>query len=253
MWNLYASDHVHSVTVMSALAAGTGLPLHQAPCDLAPGGMVTYGCLRGLRALFERTRIEGRDYVYLDNGYFRPSAHNRRDYSGYYRATKNALQHDGSGTADPHRFEMLGKRLLPWKFGGQAIMICPPGNVFAGLVGFDAQGWLAQTIATIKKVTDRPYLVRDKSNRGGVTLWDALRDCHCLVTHSSNAAVEALVYGVPVFCTAPCAAYAMGQPDLSMIEAPRYPEREPWAWALAANQWTLAEMKSGQMWREINP
>jgi hypothetical protein len=214
--------------------------------------MVTYGFLRGLRPLFESVRSEQRDYVYLDNGYFRPSAHGRQDYSGYYRVTRNALQHDGGGKADPHRFEMLGKRIDPWKRGGRYVMICPPGDTFGELNGFSSAKWLRDVTATLRSSTDRPYIVRDKRNPGGVTLFDALRNCHCMVTHSSNAAVEALLYGIPVFCTNPCAGYAMGQPDITKIEAPRYPEREQWAWNLAANQWTLNEMKSGKCWKELN-
>lgn len=252
MWTLYTSGHIHSVTVIGALAAGTGLPMRQTPCALEDGGMVTYGALRGLRPLWRQAQHERRDFVYVDNGYFRPSAHGRRDYSGYYRATRNAVQHDGSGNADPHRFEMLGKRLMPWRKDGRQIMVCPPGQVYAGVMGFDAQRWLTDTLRALRAATDRPLLVRDKRQAGAVPLWEALRDVHALVTHSSNAAVEALLYGVPVFCTAPCAAQAMGCGDLGQIEKPLYPEREQWAWNLAANQWTLAEMKSGQAWRELN-
>jgi hypothetical protein len=236
---------------MGALAAGSGLPLHQTPCDLADGGMVTYGCLRGLRPLFDRVRAEKRNFVYVDNGYFRPSAHSRKDYSGYYRATHNALQHNGAGGADPHRFEMLGKRLHAWRSGGSEIMICPPSVDYGEWYGFDAVAWLGNTLATLKKHTDRPIRIREKRVAGGCTLWDALRTCHALVTHSSNAAVEALLFGVPVFCTEPCAAYAMGDPNIVNIECPRRFDREQWAWNLAANQWTLAEMKSGAAWREV--
>ena len=67
-----------------------------------------------------------------------------------------------------------------------------------------------------------------------------LKDCHAVVVHSSNVAVDALLAGVPVFCTVPCAAYRMGYADLSKIESPLYPDdREQWAWNLADQQWTL--------------
>jgi hypothetical protein len=72
------------------------------------------------------------------------------------------------------------------------------------------------------------------------------------VCWTSNAAVDAVLAGVPVFCTSPCAAYRMGHADLSKIETPHFPpDREQWAWSLAANQWTLREMASGQCWREL--
>ena len=51
----------------------------------------------------------------------------------------------------------------------------------------------------------------------------ALRGAWALVTCASNAAVEALLAGVPVFCTRPCAAYRMGKADVAEIETQRCP------------------------------
>ena len=99
--------------------------------------------------------------------------------------------------------------------------------------GFDAEAWLQTTLKTLKRHTDREIWVRAK--KGNTTPLDAdLKDCHAVVAHSSNAAVVALLAGVPVFCTAPCAAYRMGEADMSKIEMPVYPDdREQWAWNLA--------------------
>jgi hypothetical protein len=134
-------------------------------------------------------------------------------------------------------------------------MVCPPGEVYAGLMGFSAAQWLSDILATLKRCTDRPVIIRSKPAKGvkAEPLWTSLRDCHALVCHSSNSAVEALQFGVPVFCTAPCAASALGSADVSTIEHPQYPGgREQWCWNLAAAQWTLAEMRAGTCWRELN-
>jgi hypothetical protein len=65
--------------------------------------------------------------------------------------------------------------------------------------------------------------------------------------------VDALLAGVPVFCTAPCAAQTMGHTDPALIETPLYPDdRERWARVLAANQWTLDEMRDGACWHDLN-
>jgi hypothetical protein len=115
--------------------------------------------------------------------------------------------------------------------------------------------WLPQTLETLRRHTDREIRVREKPPGGlkhRMPIEDALRCCHALVTDQSNAAVLALLTGVPVFCTSPCAAYRMGHPDLAKIETPHFPpDREQWAWNLAANQWTLRQMDSGQCWREL--
>ncbi|MEQ8504625.1 MAG: hypothetical protein RIB80_04815 [Rhodospirillales bacterium] len=73
-----------------------------------------------------------------------------------------------------------------------------------------------------------------------------------MVTWTSNAAVDALLAGVPVFCTGDCAASVMGRSDPINIEYPYYPDnRYEWAATLAANQWTLDEIASGMMWAAL--
>lgn len=67
----------------------------------------------------------------------------------------------------------------------------------------------------------------------------------------SNIAVDAVIAGIPVFCTGPCAGLTMGLSDLSKIESPVRPEREQWLYTLAANQWTFEEMKRGELWNVI--
>ncbi|NIR32704.1 MAG: hypothetical protein GWN84_26070 [Gammaproteobacteria bacterium] len=64
--------------------------------------------------------------------------------------------------------------------------------------------------------------------------------------------VKALAAGVPVFSLGPSMATRMGSSDLSRIEQPLYPEnREQWFAALAANQWTMAEIEAGTAWRDL--
>jgi hypothetical protein len=254
MWNIYTSGHSHSMTVCSALAEGSGLPLLKV-VGLQPGGMITYGALRGLEKLLDQARAERRDWAYLDNGYFRPSNHAAGEYNGYYRMTRNAYQHDGSGNASLARWQKLNKHFAQWRKGGAEIIVCPPSRLYASLRGFNDVTWLADTLAVLRRHTKRTIVVRDKKiSGGGASLWDALRHAHALVTYNSNAAVEAICAGVPVFCTDPgAAAYRMGESDLTRIDSPRYPDdREQWAANLAANQWTLAEMRNGTAWREFN-
>jgi hypothetical protein len=246
----YSSGHIHSVTICRAFAEGGGHQIVTMPAPLQPGAAFFYGQLRGLKPLLDEAIAEKREWYYADNGYFRPG-----HYHGYYRITRNAFQHDGSGAASAQRWERLGKPLLPWRRSGSGVLVCSPGATFASLHGFDSAQWVRETIATLKAHTDRPIVVREKPNKGqrGRGLLEELKDCHALVTHSSNSAVEALLFGVPVFCTAPCAASAMAEKDLTRVESPARPEgREQWAWNLAANQWTLTEMKNGIAWKELN-
>jgi len=75
--------------------------------------------------------------------------------------------------------------------------------------------------------------------------------CHAVVTHHSNIAIDALVNGVPAFCWSG-AATCMSLQDLAQIEKPlRPPAREQWLANIAWCQWTVGEMASGAMWRQL--
>jgi hypothetical protein len=74
-------------------------------------------------------------------------------------------------------------------------------------------------------------------------------DVYALVTFNSNAAVESVFHGVPVFTLAPASAAApVGLNDLSQIETPYYPDQDKlfeWGCHLAYGQFHISELKSG--------
>lgn len=248
-FNIYATNHVHSRTVCAHLRDGTGFPM-VSPAPLLPGGVAMYGFLRGLAPTLEQGRNEGRPWVYVDRGYLR--ATQGADYRGFFRVTRSAFQHDGRGTFENTRWDRLGMRLAPWRHG-RHVLVCPPGDVF--LQGPTGQGkartqqdWLKAVLDVLQANTERPIQIRYKPVDGVPqrSLAEDLQDCHALVTHMSNTAVEAVIAGVPVFCTGRCAGLAMGKSDLTEIEFPTYPDRAGWVAALAANQWTLQELRDGK-------
>jgi hypothetical protein len=205
-----------------------------------------YGFLRGLLPTLTQARAEGRPWVYVDRGYLRASQ--GADYSGYFRVTRCAFQHDGRGDFSADRWRNLCLKLAPWRHGNH-ILVCPPGDVFlAAFAGMTQKEWLAQTLAKLEANTDRRIQIRYKPTPGiaGPSLQDDLQDCHALVTFMSNTAVEAVMAGVPVFCTGRCAASTVGRSNLALIDYPAYPERAGWLAALAANQWTLDELRAGK-------
>lgn len=241
---IYSTGHCHSVAVCDAMRAGTGFPIVP-PAPLQPGGVAMYGFLRGLLPTLHQATREGRPWVYADRGYF--GATIGTDYTGTFRLTRDALQHDGRGETNGERLRKRGIRIKPWRRSGTHVLVCPPGDVFASSIGgFDAGHWLRDVLAGLRQSTDRAIVVREKSRRGSTPLSAQLADCFALVTYTSNAATEALLAGVPVFCTGSCAASSMGRSDIGMIEEPVYPDdRERWAGVLADNQWTLDEIRKG--------
>jgi hypothetical protein len=80
-------------------------------------------------------------------------------------------------------------------------------------------------------------------------------DIHCLVTFSSIAATEALLYGKPAFTLGPNAATPLCLQDLRQIEHPYIPhldEVHAWASHLAYCQFTEFEMRNGTAWAILN-
>lgn len=185
-------------------------------------------------------RFDGADWYYGDHGYFHRGTH--------YRITRNAYQHDGRGDQgrDP------GVTIEPWRKDGGFVLVCPPDDKIARLMGFDEVAWLDDVLLRITWNTDRQVKVRPR-NTADTPLAADLANAWALVTWASNAAVEAVLAGVPVFCTGDCAASVMGRSDPIGIEYPVYPDdRHEWASALAANQWTLDEISSGIAWRTLS-
>jgi hypothetical protein len=201
--------------------------------------------------VLKRTQEAGLDWYYGDHGYFRRAFSGGSFSKTYYRCTRNAYQHDGRGAASADRFNALSIEIKPWRKSGRNILVCPPDHNFAMLHGFDEVAWLKNTLLTIAKHSSRPVTVRTRSTSSNKPLAADLSNAWAVVTYASNAAVEAVIAGVPVFCLAECAARRMGLTDLAELERPVYPDREQWAYNLAANQWTLAEMAAGELWRAI--
>lgn len=196
---------------------------------------------------FVKARKRGEDYYYGDHAYF--------GRHGYFRVTKNALQYSprtaqtGNHEPDYERLKMHGwTKEKPYRKSGGHIVLCPQSEGWHERMG--EPGWTQRMIHTLKLYTDRRIVQRTKKTTR--PLVDDLKGAHALVTHTSNAAVEALLHGVPVFCTGDCAASHMALSDVTNIEKPILPEgRLYMAAVLAANQWSLDEIAAGDAWRAI--
>jgi len=214
--------------------------------SLRDGDVALFGSAARWDFLLEARRL-GRNWYYGDHAYFKRFE--------YYRVTRNAFQCDGTGEADMNLPRRNGIEIKPWQTRGRHILVCPPDEAFEQLMiragVLEAVGWGSRTMDMLRTHTDRPIVVRDRSQAGKTPLVADLEGCWALVTFMSNAAIEAAMAGIPVFALGPCAARAIGRTDLSQIENPIYPERTQFAANLLANQWTLQEIADGVCWRQI--
>ena len=213
--------------------------------------------LRGItkRKQMEACRAAGRDFFYIDTGYF---GNGKR--KTFHRITRNDVQWFGDIVERPwDRLEKTNVRPKKMRRGTN-ILIAPPSQKLLNNYDIILEDWLANVQEEIKKYTDRPIVIRTKQGRSTRINDDTMemaldRDVHCLVTFSSIAAGEALLYGKPAITLGPNAAAPLCSQSLAEIENPRMPSiDEVYAWArhIAYCQFTEMEMRDGTAWRILN-
>lgn len=236
-----------------AHGAGGGVVLRETPSVLADGAAAFYGVTEPIGHLWAQARRDQRERYYLDNAYF-DCVRGR-----HFRVTRNALQAFELLPPAHDRFARLYTKVRPWRRNGRHIVVCPQSDSFMRLLCSwqgGAMAWQEQVTRELNAHTDRPILVRhwtrDKA-AAAANLASDLKDAWALVTHSSAAANEALLAGVPVFLTGLGAATPMASGALANIERPLYPDnRAEWAAGLAGAQWSEQELKDGTAWRSLN-
>lgn len=188
----------------------------------------------------------GRPFWTIDNGYWNPGRGTRRGYYRFcYRSMSPVYLPDSPFLRRPSAVQ-----LKPWREDGKHVLLAMPGPHFGAAIGVDVPGWCR---GIVRDVHDRcrkigrefRVRVRDEVTR---PLRDDLEGAWCVVTHSSNVAVDAVVAGVPVFVQPTSAAAPVGRLDLE-LDRPVRPGRNRWLSSLASQHFTLNEMRSGEAWK----
>jgi hypothetical protein len=224
--------------------------------DSSDDPMVLRGILK--KKWIHRCWEDSRDFYFMDTGYFgnERTQSNPNGWKYWHRIVKNDLQHNEIIDRPGDRFATFRRKFVPWRTSGRKILIAAPDEKPMKFYEKDLESWLTETVNTIKQYTDRPVEIRRRNKlrldrMTSDTLADALNnDVFALVTFQSNAAVESVFQGIPVFVLAPtCAAAPVGLTDLSKIETPYYPDRDKlqaWGNHLAYGQFHISEIKNGK-------
>lgn len=220
------------------------------PDDILP----IVGASPMLRPLVQGWRERGRNWIGWDRGYARrvyatwlPRAETME--KSFYRWTINAYQMRSIRDVPGDRWAALKTPVEPWRKGGRHIVLAIPSATYLNShEGMD--GWAKTTLAEIKRHTNRKVIVRDKECTRPLQV--DLGEAHCLVSHGSIAAVESVIMGCPVFVHPDSAASLVGLTDLSLIETPIYPERQPWLNSLGYSQWNELELTDGTLFRMLS-
>ena len=199
-----------------------------------------YPCFMGYDYLprLKATIASGAPFIYADHAYM-----DRGYHRGNFRVVLSGVHQKTIKPADkPKGYQM---RAQEWKKGSH-ILVFPPSKTMAQT--FDAEAWTGEVCGELAKHTDRKVKVKHKN--APEPLEHYLKDCHAVVGYGTVASVEAALFGIPAFCGANCPATPIGLQDLSQIESPIYPDREPWFTSMTWSQFHLSEIQSG-LCREI--
>jgi len=239
---IYSVDNYTPVDV--AIVFGIGK--QGVPCSYARGNVI------------RQQRLAGKDVIVIEKGFV------KRDE--YYMVGLNGLNnhaefHNLACPAD--RWELLDVNLHPRRTEGQHIIVCGQVPSDASVQDIDIIQWCQKTCTDLRSMTDKPVvfrahpLARSRTpdmlgviNSRNDTLMDDLYGAYACITYNSNAAVEAVIAGVPAFSfNAGSMAHNVTSHDLRMINNPFFPSesaRKQWACDLAYTQWTLDEMRTGR-------
>ena len=149
------------------------------------------------------------------------------------------------------RFASFGYELKPWRLIDEGhIVVCPQSDTFiTKTMPRQWKMWLPEAVAAAqRKWPGRKIVTREWSSNKPVqmrTLHDDLKGAGLVITHSSAAAVEAVIEGIPVHVSEVSALQGMSCSSDNE-------QRLQYLGALADNQWTLDEIKNGSAWRWLN-
>lgn len=210
--------------------------------------------------VFRQQREKNLDVIVLETGYI-----NRGDGEDHhYAAGFNGL----NGRADfrnkdmgPERFEALGVQMRPYSLG-ENIILCGQVPWDASVDHTDHKKWVFETAQRLKALTNRPIVFRPHPlgklppipgcGYSEKPLVEDLANAFAVVTFNSNAAVESLIFGKPVFAfDEGSMVWEIANRHLEDINAPMYAARQSWARDIAWAQWKPAEMAEGKTWQHL--
>lgn len=252
------STHVARSMRQGIQRHGNFVTLHDRYRGVIADVAIAYGWTH--EPIFTKYREAGKRFVFFDLGYWdrRPKA-NKRD--GMHRVAI-----DDWDTAKNmrvclpgDRFAASGIELQPWGSKGDQIIVAGMSDKAAGTHGFAPNDWEVSTIADLAEMAPhrhihfRPKPTGDQKKIEPIS--EVLSRSHMLVTHHSNAAIDALIAGVP-FHSRKGVGSIMTRFDLGpkTIDNPPGIEMEAriqFLQDVAYHQWRPSEMASGAAWEFI--
>lgn len=226
------------------------------PCDI----VITIGWNNAIDQIHKDHMQQGKKTLAFSDGFV------RRGWSpgSYFAVTRNGLHAYGDqiGLMPGDRWQKLDVKLRPWQINEDGHILIAHQHTEA-FDGHNRQPWFHETLRRIRGLTDRLLILRphprDKKRDGlppgclvsTRAFRDDLEKAYAVVTYDSNMAVDALLYGIPVFTGGKTKADPLACFDIERINDPLKPDRQQWAHDLAYCQWSVNELRAGFPWRHL--
>lgn len=239
--------------------------------QIGPSTILVTGRLAASDHLLRACARKKADFVYFDKGYTHRGWGTQN--KGYMRFSLNSLHpldYFQDVPRPPDRWEKLGIKLKPPRKNGRNIIFAGCTTKFANFHGLDPVEYAKNIVNSIRKITDKPIIHRPKpgarndENYNPVpntmlsnntrTIEQELKDAYALVTFSSNAAIDAMIAGVPAFVLGPGIGRPIANTDLKMLNSPFFPPEEmryQFFCDLAYCQWNGREIEEGLVWQDL--
>lgn len=170
--------------------------------------------------------------------------------------------------------QALKIQLNPPVTRGGYILVCMQRDGGFAMKTLNPMAWLLDKIKKIRKVTNRPIVVRPHPgaynmqdfqwalnypeisvvNPEAITLAENLRGSYAAVFFNSSASVAAVCEGVPIFVDdESCVSWNVANKSLSSLIRPQQFDCQQWIYNLAAAHWSDEDGRSGRIYQKFLP
>jgi hypothetical protein len=189
-----------------------------------------------------------KDFWFIDSGYTNFLLEKRKQW---HRLVHNNIHHGNIDIDYPDdRLKLLPTLPRYWRKKGRTILVIESSESYCYMNGTTLKEWRNNIKQEIKKYSDRPIEFRSKesSRKTRSTMYDLLRqskEYHCIISNSSNAAVEAVWAGVPAITLNRHISNSVTKNQISDINDLYKGDIDPWVRAISYNQFTFDELCNG--------
>ncbi len=191
------------------------------------------------------TKIDSNlDFWFIDSGY----TNFIETHKKYHRLVKNHIHSFKMFQAPADRLSSFSKFPMPWREGGDTILILEPGVFSASIFHVDVQEWKKNIEIELRKFTDKRIVFREKDNkkkRQNLYRFLCNEDIYCTISINSNGATESIWAGVPAITLDKHISNPVTKNNLNQINDLYRGSIGDWLCWLSYNQFTYDELING--------